>query len=714
MANKVTVTANNDFLNKPLNQVIPSYNMGTVNVGGTPTVPTATKTDLNTFNQQMVQGNTTPTITTPTVPANTTPTTDKLSPYYDQNVSYLSEAAKYAKQQADTVIPTEEEARANALKAMQAEIDATNTLYADKLRRAQLQGAGLLGQTGAIQARRGLLGSDFGTAQTQTVQAGNEENYRDIENEKLVKINQIQTKAKEDATAAMEAKRLAKAAGLKDYVSYLTTEKTAKETALGGTIQDMLANNIDLANLNDSQIEEIAKSYGVSKDKFKSTYNQAKATKTATATKLAADQARDSRFTLGKDQVAYQINPLTGKPEQIAMGMGDTPVIPDVSQAQPWLAQYNSGAMDLNDIYTKIGSSKEAQPIKNELARLIAAQGGKRVIPMDDAQIAAINDQIKNIDDLLKDGGYNYKVISGPIQGGLFGFGGRITGAKGDALGIARNLVSNQTLQALADAKAKGITFGALSEAELNAVANSASRIASKLIKNGENIVGFEGTEDEFKKDLEAVRDGLIKAKTKKTGGTGTQTPEQDNVNYTNLLNTNKDQVSKNEEIFRSQFGRYPENATEYFQVFPEDNRQSFNNVVGDTNLSQGVVSGVNITSYATDPQHEQKIASIVQKIPDPTNFDYDAYIKSIAPSSKITGDMIKTASSTYGVDPRLVVAIIQNDSRFGTLGHGATNNNPGNIGQFDNLKTTAKGYPTMQDGVLAVGKWLANHKTTA
>lgn len=200
---------------------------------------------------------------------------------------------------------------------------------------------------------------------------------------------------------------------------------------------------------------------------------------------------------------------------------GGISTLPGQSEAESWLTQFNSGAMELNDIYSKIGTSKDAQKIKNEFSKLVAAQGGKRVIPMDDAQIAAIDDQIKNINDLLGENGYNYKVISGLSQGGTLGIGARITGAKGDALAIARNLVSNQTLQALADAKAKGVTFGALSEAELNAVANSASRIASKIVKDKEgNITGFSGSESGFKSDLEKVRTGLINAKAKKTGET--------------------------------------------------------------------------------------------------------------------------------------------------------------------------------------------------
>jgi len=191
------------------------------------------------------------------------------------------------------------------------------------------------------------------------------------------------------------------------------------------------------------------------------------------------------------------------------------------SPARSWLTQYNSGAMSLEDIYSKIGNSKTAESTKNQLSQLIANQGGKRVVPMDDAQITAINQQIKNIDDLTTsaDLGYNGKIISGATQGGALGFGARITGAKGDALAIARNLISNQTLQSLADAKAKGITFGALSEAELNAVANAASRLASKVIidKDTNQISGFSGSEQGFKDDLLAIREGLVASVGKKT-----------------------------------------------------------------------------------------------------------------------------------------------------------------------------------------------------
>jgi len=150
----------------------------------------------------------------------------------------------------------------------------------------------------------------------------------------------------------------------------------------------------------------------------------------------------------------------------------------------------------------------------------------------------------------------------------------------------------------------------------------------------------------------------------------------------------------------------------EEINAYKKANGISFNSV-GNTKASP-VVSGVNISSYATDPQHEVKIASIVNRLgsidsTDPSSID--TYIRKIAPNSPVTGTMIATAANAYGVDPKLVTAIIQNDSSFGTAGKAVRTNNPGNVGNDDagNLRT----YPSVDQGVLAVAKWLANHKVS-
>jgi hypothetical protein len=90
---------------------------------------------------------------------------------------------------------------------------------------------------------------------------------------------------------------------------------------------------------------------------------------------------------------------------------------------------------------------------------------------------------------------------------------------------------------------------------------------------------------------------------------------------------------------------------------------------------------------------------------------DIDLYIDTVVTGSPVTGAMIITASTTYNVDMPLLVAIIQNDSSFGTQGVGARTNNPGNVG---NTGSAEQMYPSWQDGVSAVAEWLNRHRVAA
>lgn len=240
---------------------------------------------------------------------------------------------------------------------------------------------------------------------------------------------------------------------------------------------------------------------------------------------LAREKIKAEIAKMDADAIKTRADAAKTRGETTGGGTGTTSTASD--NAKAWLAQYNSGTMSLEDIYTKIGSSKEASLLKNEVARLIAAQGGKRVFGLDDASIQAINAQIKNVDDLLYGNGKkeidkttgDVGSIVGFVQGGLGVIPDSWNTGKQDALAVAKNLVSNQTLQALADAKAKGITFGALSEGELGLVADAASRISAKLKidPKTKEIIGFTGSESQFKDDLKTIRDNLAKSIETKT-----------------------------------------------------------------------------------------------------------------------------------------------------------------------------------------------------
>jgi hypothetical protein len=181
--------------------------------------------------------------------------------------------------------------------------------------------------------------------------------------------------------------------------------------------------------------------------------------------------------------------------------------------AQSWLKQFNEGLLSAEEIYTKIGNSKENVSVKNEVANLIAAQGGKRVFAQDSTAVEKIQEQIDSLKKVINN--RSYKAISGAIQGTPFD----LFGTKGNALTLVSSVLQSETLNQLADAKAKGITFGALSNAELNAVASAAGRLQARAIKEDGQITGFRGSQAAFIDDAEILIKNLQKSIINKTGG---------------------------------------------------------------------------------------------------------------------------------------------------------------------------------------------------
>ncbi|MCX6754698.1 MAG: hypothetical protein NTU81_02630 [Candidatus Nomurabacteria bacterium] len=142
-------------------------------------------------------------------------------------------------------------------------------------------------------------------------------------------------------------------------------------------------------------------------------------------------------------------------------------------------------------------------------------------------------------------------------------------------------------------------------------------------------------------------------------------------------------------------------------QVVQNGIEASFNpTVVNDTTEC---LLKYNIAPYATDPYHEIKIQNILENMglmdsPDKIEF----YIKKTNPDSPLNGIMVWNASQQYAVDARLVLALMELDSRFGTVGVAVRTLNPGNVG---NDGTNTKTYSSWEEGVAAVAAWLNRHR---
>ena len=133
----------------------------------------------------------------------------------------------------------------------------------------------------------------------------------------------------------------------------------------------------------------------------------------------------------------------------------------------------------------------------------------------------------------------------------------------------------------------------------------------------------------------------------------------------------------------------------------------------GTGNSRPFIIAGVDIGKHATDPQHEQNVQRIYNGIPAiRTAEQADTYIQGKSSGSPITGEMVMKYAKKYEVSPRLLMAMMQQDSSFGTTGKAARTQNPGNVGNDDTGREVT--FSTWDAGVEAEAKWLSNNKASS
>ena len=216
--------------------------------------------------------------------------------------------------------------RSNVASQLQSEIDATSQVYAEKLRQAELAGAGKLGSNAAVSARRGLLGSDFGDAANANTVADNNATYAGIDAEKAAAISSITDKGNALAQQEIDAKNTAKQSGASDYINFLTTQGTRQTARTTDAAQRALSAGIDLTTASPDDINAIASSYNISPTALVSAFTSARKASSA----LTSVPVTDS---------SYQLNPATGKYEQVQQGSAT----PDSALKEYQYAVQNNG-----------------------------------------------------------------------------------------------------------------------------------------------------------------------------------------------------------------------------------------------------------------------------------------------------------------------------------------------------------------------------------
>lgn len=95
--------------------------------------------------------------------------------------------------------------------------------------------------------------------------------------------------------------------------------------------------------------------------------------------------------------------------------------------------------------------------------------------------------------------------LTGGTSAVLQGSKDAFTGDRQTFIGDVQKMTAGLTLQELATAKARGVTFGALSAPELQTVADAASKIAGWAVKDGDKVIGYNASEKAFKKEIDTI-----------------------------------------------------------------------------------------------------------------------------------------------------------------------------------------------------------------
>ena len=227
----------------------------------------------------------------------------------------------------------EEAIRAATRARIQGQIDAINAAVSDQIANFRnTTGKNRQGQSYALAAAGGRIGSATGESEFQTTENYNNQEEQTYRSEANVKISSLLGAATRDAQSEIEAKRAAIKEGADKYFEFLDNQGKQKRDQVSAFIKNMLALGVDPTELSDSDFEKLQDQYGFSKDQLISLYSDAK-TQKATAdqesaksaadlekTKADAEKAKNevNQFELSEGEGRYVYDPTTGTAKLVA------------------------------------------------------------------------------------------------------------------------------------------------------------------------------------------------------------------------------------------------------------------------------------------------------------------------------------------------------------------------------------------------------------
>jgi len=393
----------------------------------------------------------------------------------------------------------------DTLRQFQGEIDATNQVYADKLRIAGIQGQSRLGQTRAENFNSGAVNSSFGNAAQDRTQSYNNDIEAGIQAQKLQSLAQIENSARELGNKYYEQKKAAKESGLAGYLENIKSAGTQKEAIATDIATNMINSGLTVDEISPAKLELIAKNAGVPLQQIKTTFKALKDAKE----KEAAEAALKGQFDLSEGQARYDAKgnmiasrAKTYAPKSGGSDGGSGSVIgssgsPVSSAAQNILNQLNTNGGTVDD-YVK-GSSKDAQRLRNEVYDALNNQGGRTNIA---------TGLLTDAKDVVKD------LINTKSYKDLGGYSTKLGGQFGTSYGDAKARVAQ--LSALLARDNLGLLKGAMSDKDLAFIQAMST--------------GFEGQGVQSEDYIEDKLNTIYTKLDKKVGGTNNTTSNNSNI----------------------------------------------------------------------------------------------------------------------------------------------------------------------------------------
>ena len=236
-----------------------------------------------------------------------------------------SKIGKSLKQQATEKV-NEEAIRAATRARIQGQIDAINAAVQDQIVNFRnTTGKNRQGQSYALAAAGGRIGSATGEAEFRTTEDFNNQEEQTYRSEANAKISALLGAATRDATAEIESKRAAIKEGADKYFEFLETQGQRKKDQITAFLRNMLALGVDPSEIDDKDFEQIEDQYGFTKDQLVSLFGDIKteqdsATRATEKEKVELDKAKmaANQFDLSEGEARYVYDPETGTAKLVA------------------------------------------------------------------------------------------------------------------------------------------------------------------------------------------------------------------------------------------------------------------------------------------------------------------------------------------------------------------------------------------------------------